>query len=372
LPLGRLVDTGRRMTIVSVGVAFWSAMTALCGFAGSFRSLFICRMGVGIGEASLTPSAYSIIADSVDPRRLGVALGVFTVGVQVGSGLAFLLGASVIAYIADTALADLPFIPAGQSWRAVFLLIGPPGVLVALWTATLREPTRQGAGQSRPPLAAVVAYLGGNARSMGAVYFCMAFAAMTSYAVNAWMASVLIRTFGWTAAMAGRAFGPIIIVFGALGVLAGGMLGDLVTARGRQNGRLLIMACAAIAAIPFGVMAPLASTPFAMLALLGPMIFLVTMVIGLGPSTLPELVPNQMRGFATSIGVLIVNLIGLGLGPTAVALVTDFVIGDPKLLRYSLAALLPCMLAFSATAGFYGLGSYGRSCERQRQFAQCP
>ena len=189
LPLGRLVDTGRRTTIVCGGVAFWSVMTAMCGTAGSFRSLFVCRMGVGIGEAALTPSAYSLIADSVEPRRFGLALGLFTVGVQVGSGLAFLLGASLIA---------------GHSWRVVFALVGLPGLLIALWAATLLEPIRRGAGATHPPLTAVMTYLRANARSLGGVYLCMAFAAMTSYTVNAWMASALIRTFGWTAAMAGH------------------------------------------------------------------------------------------------------------------------------------------------------------------------
>jgi MFS family permease len=349
LPLGRLVDTRRRTAIVSAGVAFWSVMTALCGVASSFWTLFVCRMGVGVGEASLTPSAYSIIADSVQPRRLGLALGVFTVGVHVGSGLALLLGAAAVAAVG--------------SWRGVFFVIGLPGVIVALWTLSLREPVRQQAASVAPSMSVVLAYLRANARSLGAVYFCMAFAAMTSYALNAWMATVLIRSFGWTAALAGRAFGPLVIVFGALGVLAGGMLGDFVSARGRSNGRLLVMAWAAVAAVPFALAAPLASGPTSMLLLLGPMIFFATMVIGLGPSTLPELVPNQMRGMATSIGVLIVNLLGLGLGPTAVALVTDYIIRDERLVRYSLAALLPCMLAVSAAAGFQGLRSYARSRE---------
>jgi MFS family permease len=346
LPIGRLVDTGRRVTIVSSGVAFWSVMTALCAATTGFWSLFVCRMGVGVGEASLTPSAYSIIADSIPRRRIGLALGLFTVGVHIGSGLAFLLGAALISNV--------------SSWRTIFLLIAIPSVIVALWVATLREPIRKGAAQAQPPVAEVVAYLKSNARSLGAVYFCMAFAAMTSYATNSWMASVLIRTFGWTPAMAGRTFGPLVIVCGGLGVLAGGALGDLATARGRLNGRLLVMAFAAFAAVPFAVAAPLAGTPTTMLALLGVMIFFDTMVIGLGPSTLPELVPNQMRGVATSVGVLIVNLIGLGLGPTAVALVTDFVLHDGHLLRYSLAALLPCMLVLSGLAGVGGLACYGQ------------
>jgi MFS family permease len=357
LPLGRLVDTRRRVTIISIGIAFWSVMTALCGVAGRFWSLFCCRMGVGIGEASLTPAAYSVISDSIEPRRIGLALGVFSVGVHIGSGLALLLGASVIGYLMHSAP-----IGALRPWQTVFFVVGLPGLLVSLWAMTLREPARRGVVESSaPPLATVLSHVRAHIRALGGVYFCMAFAAMTSYSANAWVVSMLIRTFGSTTAQAGHSYGLVVITFGALGVVAGGLLGDAASARGWLSGRLLVMACASVAAVPFAAMAPLAASPTGVLTLLGPMIFFGTIVIGLGPSTLQELVPNQMRGIATSIGVLVVNLIGLGLGPTAVALVTDYVLHDEHQLRYSLGALLPCMLVVSAMFGFAGLNPYRRT-----------
>jgi MFS family permease len=363
LPLGRLVDTTRRVTIVSAGIAFWSIATALCAVAGGFRSLFLARMGVGVGEASLTPAAYSLIADSVPARRLGLALGIFTIGVHIGSGLALLLGASIVALATTSGALEWPILGALRPWQVVFFAIGLPGLLVSLWAATLREPLRRGRLET-PPFTAVLAYLRTNAGAMAAVYFCMAFAAMTSYTTNAWAVSLLVRTFGWTTPEAGRYFGLVLIVSGALGVVTGGMLGDLVSFRGPRYGRLLVMACASVAAVPFAATAPLARTPAGVLMLLAPMIFFNTMVIGLGPSTLQELVPNRMRGMATSIGVLIVNLVGLGLGPTSVALVTDFVLRDEQLLRYSLATLLPCMLVTSAVFGFTGLHRYARTRDR--------
>ena len=360
LPLGRLVDTRRRLSIVSAGVAFWSVMTALCGLAGRFWTLFLFRMGVGIGEASLTPAAYSLISDAIEARRIGLALGVFTLGVHIGSGLALLLGASLVSELLNTRL-HLPFLTSERPWQSVFWMIGLPGLLIAAWVLTLREPARQGlesTAQSAPPLGVTLHYLRSNSRAIGAVYLCMAFAAMASYSANAWFVSMLIRTFGWNIAAAGRAYGLVAIGSGALGVVAGGALGDLVSARGYLAGRLCVMAVAAAAAVPFALVAPLADTPGEVLSRLAPMIFLQTMVIGLGPSTLQELVPNQMRGVATSLGVLVVNLIGLGLGPTLVALVTDYVLRDEQQLRYSLAALLPAMLVVSAGIGFGGLGCY--------------
>lgn len=362
LPLGRLVDTRRRVTIISVGVAFWSVMTALCAIAGRFWSLFLCRMGVGIGEASLTPAAYSVISDAIEPRRIGLALGVFSVGVHIGSGLALLLGASIIGHLLHSVPLDLPIVGTVKPWQTVFLVVGLPGLLVALWAMTLREPARQGVvGSDAPSLTAVISYLRANTGALGSVYLCMAFAAMTSYSANAWVVSMLIRTFHSTTVQAGHFYGVVVIAFGALGVIAGGLLGDAASARGWLSGRLLVMACASAAAVPFAAMAPLAGSPSGVLIELGPMIFFGTMVIGLGPSTLQELVPNRMRGTATSIGVLVVNVIGLGLGPTSVALVTDYVLHDEHQLRYSLGVLLPCMLVVSAVSGFAGLGRYRRT-----------
>jgi MFS family permease len=368
LPLGRLVDTRRRMTIICAGIAFWSVMTALCGVAGRFGSLFLLRMGVGVGEASLTPAAYSVISDAIEPRRIGLALGVFSIGVHIGSGLALLLGASIIGQLLHRAPLELPVFGTLRPWQAVFFVVGLPGLFVSLWALTLREPIRQGAAgatataiATAPALATVFSYIRTNVGALGGVYLCMAFAAMTSYSANAWMVSMLIRTFGWTAVQAGHSYGFVVIVFGALGVVAGGLLGDAASLRGWLSGRLLVMACAAAAAVPFAALAPFAGSPTGVLSLFAPMIFLGTMVIGLGPSTLQELVPNQMRGMATSLGVLVVNLIGLGLGPTSVALVTDYVLRDEQQLRYSLGVLFPCMLVVSAIFGFSGLRHYRRT-----------
>lgn len=361
LPLGRLVDTRRRFSIVSAGVAFWSIMTALCGLAGRFWTLFLCRMGVGVGEASLTPAAYSLICDAVEPKRIGLALGVFTMGVHIGSGSALILGATLIAYLFHFPSLDLPLIGDLRPWQAVFWLVGAPGLLVSLWALTVREPARQGVSSPAappPPVSEALGYLRTHSRALAAVYLCMAFSAMASYSTNAWAVSMLIRTYGWTAVQAGHSYGLVVIASGALGVVSGGALGDAASTGGWVSARLCVMAAAATAAIPFAVIATLAETPGAALTRLAPMIFFITMVIGLGPSALQEIVPNQVRGMATSIGVLVVNLIGLGIGPTCIALVTDYVLHDEHQLRYALAALLPVMLLISATIGFSGLTQY--------------
>jgi MFS family permease len=259
-----------------------------------------------------------------------------------------------------------------RPWQIVFLSVGLPGLLVAVWTATLREPERRSlAGDcenpdaQRPSLAETLSYLWTNVRALGGVYLCMAFAAMTSYSIGAWAVSFLSLTYDLSIEKAGHDLGPVLFVSGALGAVTGGLLGDAVSARGVSNGRLRVMACAALAGVPFAAAAPLASTAQGAMLLLAPLIFFDAMIIGLGPSTLLELVPNRIRGTATSIGVLIVNVIGLGVGPLAIGLATNLVFVDAHGygLRSSLALLLPCMLAVSAAFGAAGLPHYRRSRE---------
>ncbi|MDR3417075.1 MAG: MFS transporter [Nevskia sp.] len=362
IPIGRRVDTGRRVTLIACGIALWSLMTAACGLARGYGTLLLCRMGVGAGESTLTPSAYSVISDCFPPRRLGLALGVYSVGVYIGGGLALLLGAALIARLGEVRIA-LPLLGPLHAWQLVFLAVGLPGLLVAAWAATLREPARRG-GIAQPTLAEVRRHFREHAASLVSLNLCMAFAAMMNYAVNAWVPSLLIRSHGWSAAQAGRGFGLLVVVCGGAGVVCGGWLGDRLVARGLRHGRLLVMSGACLAAAPFIALAPLAGSPAGVLALLAPAMLGVTMTIGCGPGALQEIMPNRMRGVASAAAVLVVNLIGLGLGPTCIAAITDYVIGDERRIGLALAAAAPVMLLVSAAFGLGGLTPYQRSHER--------
>lgn len=369
LPIGRLVDSGRRMTIIPLGIAFWSLMTAGCGLARGFTGLLLCRMGVGVGEASLTPSAYSVIADYVPSRLLGLALGIFSMGVYLGGGLALIGGAAVIAHLPGSG-AVLPVVGRLHPWQIAFVAMGLPGLAVAAWAATLREPARTGAGgAARVPLTEALRYFRANTRSLACLMLCSACASMTSYGVTAWMPSFFIRTFGWSAAEAGRSYGLIVVTCGMLGVIAGGLMGDFLSNRGFRNGRLIVMAGAGACALPFTVAAPLMADPALALLLLAPATFFGTIAIGTGPAALQEMLPNRMRGLGTSLAVLVVNLIGLGLGPTSIALVTDFVIGDERQLRYSLAIVPLAALTLSVLFGLVALKPYLVSRARLDQWA---
>lgn len=365
LPIGRIVDTRRRFTIITVGLLFWTTMTTACGFARTYWQLFLFRMGIGAGEAALSPAAYSLISDYFPPKRTGIALGVYGMGVYLGLGLALVIGAEVIALIQDRSTITVPVLGELYVWQMAFLIVGLPGLPLALWLSTLREPIRRdhtggAATNAQPALREVLAYFGRNWRTLTCQNIAYAFSVMMSYGLAAWVPTFMLRTHDWSYVEAGRAYGWIIVICGTTGVVVGGYLSDRLSERFRA-GRILAMMIAAVLTAPFAFIYPLTDNITLMLVCLAATTFLSTFSTGAGPAALQEIMPNQMRGIASALMIFVITLIGLGLGPTTVALVTDYVFADPAMLRYSLAYVAPATLGLSFVIAWAGLKPYART-----------
>ena len=149
LPIGRLSDRHSRRSIIAVGIFLWSLMTAACGLARNFSELFLARVGVGVGEATLSPAAYSMIADSFPREKLGRAISVYQSGAFFGVGLALIFGGIAIRFAAGAESVDLPLIGTVAPWQMAFIAIGLPGILVAALMFTVKEPVRQGIGTGK-------------------------------------------------------------------------------------------------------------------------------------------------------------------------------------------------------------------------------
>ena len=143
IPLGWAADRYNRRNLVVVGIAAWSLMTAACGLAKTFGQLALARIAVGVGEATLTPATYSMAGDSFPPHKLGRALSVFIIGWPLGIGLALIIGGLVIRLVAETPVFVLPVIGELKSWQACFIIVGAPGLLIALLALALPEPVRR-------------------------------------------------------------------------------------------------------------------------------------------------------------------------------------------------------------------------------------
>lgn len=337
IPLGRLADRWNRRNLIAGGVVVWSAMTALCGLASSYWQLFLARIGVGVGEAALSPAAYSMIADYFPPQRRATAISVYSMGIYLGSGIAFLLGGLVIQFAFAQGVVTLPLVGDTRPWQVVFLVLGAAGIAFSLVFLLVREPPRAELGLSSEavPLAAVIAYLWQNRRTVLCHNLGFAMIAFSSYGTSAWVPSFFIRTFDWKASDVGIVYGLIVMVFGCLGILFGGWLTDRWLRAGQTDAALRVGIYASAVATLGGVYLLANSGTLAAIAMV-PSVFALAMPFGAAPAAILAIVPNQMRGQTAAVYLFVVNLIGLGVGPTAVALVTDYVFADDAALKWSM------------------------------------
>jgi len=373
IPLGRVADTRSRRGLIAVGILFWSAATAACGMAKMYWQFLLCRIGVGVGEAALSPAAYSLIADSFPAERRATAISVYSMGVYLGSGLAFLVGGLVIQFASAQGDVTLPVLGEVRPWQLIFLILGVAGVLFTLLMLAVKEPARRGAGAGvAVPLSEVGRYIRANRRTVLLHNFGFAGLAFAGYGSAAWVPTFYIRTYGWDAGQVGIVYGCIVAVFGCLGIVFGGRLADLMAKRGRSDANMRVGLYAALGALPMVVLFPLMETAFWASMLLAPAVFCLSMPFGVAPAAIQEIMPNSMRGQASAIYLFVITLIGLGVGPTAVALVTDFVFADDNALRYSLLIVTTLAVLMSIILLAKSLKPYRESVTRLEQWAANP
>jgi len=345
LPLGHLADRYNRRNIIAIGILVWSAATALCAGARSFTSLFLARMGVGVGEAALSPAAFSLISDYFPKERLSAALSVYSMGVFIGSGLALMVGGLVVQAVTQLPPMDVFLLGEIAPWRFTFLAVGLPGVLVALLVYTIREPLRRNAlrqqdGQAkRLSVGEAAAQLRMRWESVLGVSVGMGGQAMCTYAFTAWGPTFFQRLHGWSPAQTGRNLGLVILLTGCTGMYLGGALSDRWLKQGIREAPLKVGVLAAWATgFFFGVafLVPGATAGWT-LGWLVPALFFLAFPIGSAYASLQLIFPNQVRGQVTALLLVIFNLIGLTLGPLLPGVLNDYVFEDGRMVGTSIA-----------------------------------
>jgi MFS family permease len=341
LPLARLSDSGNRVRIIVYGTICWTLATLSCGFAGSFAMLFIARMFVGVGEATLSPAGNSLLPDFFPRDRVALAISLYTGASFLGSGIAFIFGGVLIDYLTALGPITLPVIGERSVWQLTFMAVSVPSVLVLALLALVREPPRRETiaitGSGSPAFSAVVAHLLEHRRVFGGVMFGLTLMAASNYALNLWAPTYFIRVHGWTPMEIGSVFGSLLVVGSFGGVFAGGAIASAWMRRGRHDANLLVPLISCLCAIPFAIAFPLVSSPELALILLAPVLALAAVPFGCGTAVLVIISPNRMRAQVVAVYLLIANLIALTCGPTSVGMLTDYVFRDPNLVGYSLA-----------------------------------
>lgn len=336
IPIARLADLRSRKQIISWGIGLWSVMTAVCGLAGNFIQLFLARMGVGVGEAALSPAAYSMIADLFPKSRLAMANSVYNMGIFIGSGLAFLIGGFVVNLVNVHEMWHIPLFGSVFPWQVVFFFVGLPGLLIVFLISRIKEPVRKVNDAEKASVSQTVSYLLKNAKTYLNINLGLGFLTLVNYANAAWIPSFFVRTYGWTASKSGAVYGLLMFIFGTSGLWFGGRLADKLTQKGFTDGRVraciylmaaLLACCWIFPLMPYGEWAALTMIPVA---------FFSSSPLGAGTAAIAEVTPNRMRAMASALYLFMVNILGLIFGPLSVALLTDHYFHDTGMIRYSI------------------------------------
>ncbi|MDR3511945.1 MAG: MFS transporter [Caulobacteraceae bacterium] len=350
LPIGRLIDRSQRRLILAAGVATWSVMTIACGLAHDYWTLFAARIGVGVGEACLTPAACSLLADCFEPRVRGRAMSVYLLGVYVGLGLSMAVGGAL--YEALRRGVHLPFIGALAPWRAVFVLIGAPGLLIAALAPTMREPPRQdlaaatgGGAPADDANPGLVRYLRLNASTIATALAAHGLLAFVSYALMGWAPSVLVRQFHQPRAAVGLTLGVLSLVGGVVGALWGSIVSDRWTAQGMTAAKFRVCAIGAgFAAVGLTIL-PFATAAWTAFAAITLCLTALPFASASGQTMVQELFPNRLRGQGSAMMVLLMGLFGAGGGPLAVGLLSDTLLRRQGLSVAIVSTGLPAAIA---------------------------
>jgi MFS family permease len=308
IPIALWADRGSRKTIVSLALFVWSAMTALCGLAQSFGQLLLARIGVGVGEAGCSPPAHSMIADYFPPERRATAFGIYSLGIPIGGAFGVFAGGWINEWF---------------DWRTAFLVVGLPGVLLAIVSQlTLGEPPRVAHASSEPASAASVARHLGSLASFRHLSIAGSLHALVAYGVGTWNAAFLMRTHGMGTGEAGTWLALLALIAGGLGTYLGGVLVDRL---GRRDARwsLWLPGLSMLLAAPFSVGFYLLPDAHAALACAAPAALLGATYLAPSFATTQALAPPHMRAAASAVLLFLLNLIGMGLGPLAVGVASD-------------------------------------------------
>jgi MFS family permease len=357
LPFGRYADVGNRRMLIILGVAGWSLATAACGLAQGFTSLFFARTLVGIGEATLGPAAFSLLAGYFPRARLSIAMSLFGVGITLGNGVAVALGGVIVQWARSISTGYLFGLQDFTGWRLAFVTTGALGIPVVLMLLGVKEPARESEGREAkvPGLKEVVDYIMANGRAFAGVYVGYPLVVVMSFGQLIWGPTYFLRLHGYSAKEFGLIYGLVIGVGGSLALLMGGIWSDGLWRRGYLDAPMRIVLLSVVIQMPLLIAAFLCAQSTLALILFSTGVIVLCLNGGLLTSTIQILSPDRMRGRLSAIYLIFAYLVGSGLGPLFTGLMTKHLFGGSMGLGRSLATLAALTLPAAAIIIIFSL-----------------
>jgi MFS family permease len=320
-------------------------------------------MSVAAGEAVLMPAAVSILSDYFGPKSRARALSVYSIGLYLGSGLA-MGGGGALMKVFGPAGAVVPVTGLLASWRLVFILMGLVGLLVVPLLMGVREPQRLGddgrSAEGIPPFSQMMRELRTKRTAVFGTIIGFALISLGATTVNAWGATLFLRTHGWSIGNAGLRLGAFTLVFGPLGAITGGVAADWLAKRGRVDAKPFIGLLSASGCVAGALVLTLQSTAVALIGI-GLLNYLVGFNFGIVQASLADLLPNRMRAVISALYIATTNIFAATLGPLLVGVLNDHVFKEPAEIATSLRIVVPSAFLLAAVTLWYVLPAYRRA-----------
>ena len=349
IPFGRLADRMKRKLLIAAGLAVWSLFSGLTGFATGFWSLFVCRVMVGVGEATLGPAALSLLSDYIPPRMRATVQSIYSSGIAVGGGLAFFLGGQI---------------GAAYGWRWAFYLLSFPGLVMCLFVLSLRETARgQSEGAAAPTYTSRDWKVLFKTSALRYHYAGYALFGLAANQLSIWGPYFFNRVHGLPLTLIGNWAGVLSVAAGVPGTILGGVLADRLRRRGR-GGRMFFSAACALASIPLWLALLFSGNVWLLIAANFLLLGVALMWLGPAAADVHDIAGPHLRGLGVAIYFFTVNMAAYGIGGPLIGRVNDALgaASDPSMMRYG---MLLCPLAAALAAVLLWLGSRKMEGEKQ-------
>jgi MFS family permease len=348
LILGRIADRWNRRNMIIVGLVLWSLATIVCGLARNFHELFLARIMVGVGEAALSPAAYSMIADYFPKERRARPISFYTMGICTGAGIALLFGAAAVAYAAQAHTLILPLLGTVRNWQFVFVVVGIPGIVLAFIMLLVKEPERRELSAPDAQRSPLRPFLTQHGKLIAFIILAFALNGCVYYGISTWTPALFIRKFAWSAARIGFSMGMLQFFAGSLGILFSGWWVGRPSVRGSGINILSLPRATLIVMLPVALVFGFSNDVTTTLLALAVLIFLSGMVSAQSAVALYYVTPNEFRGRVVAAYLTTGTVLGLGIGTYVFAAVTDFVFQNEAAVGKSCGLVFACVVLLAA------------------------
>ena len=333
LPFGWAADRFSRHKVIFIGVTLWSLAASACGLAQHYWQLLLARIGVGIGEAALSPAAFSLISDTFPKARLALALSIYSAGAAIGSALALAIGGVLVGILPQAGF-TVPLLGSLERWQIVYVVTGLPCLLLGWLIFTTVNPLRRGNLGAAAKSSGAGRFMLQRWRFFGPHFLGFGLYSMCGYGIMIWTPAYMNRVFGWEMIVVGPAT-ALMMMTGVFGGSALGAIADRWFSRGTRDAHLRLYSIAALIQPMIVFFAITANNPYLFLALYG-CYHVMSSFTGVATAAFHLVTPNEYRGQVSATFLLMFNILGLGLGPSVVAFLTTYAFEDPAMVGWSI------------------------------------